>query len=173
MKKNAAPKPKMYYVYTLVDPREDKIFYIGKGKEKRPFAHRVEANAGCECKKCQMIRSIWDAGYDVRLNYVYETEDERAALLREKQLIARIGLRRLCNLRPGHISTKVETWDAPLCESERQYTRYNHERDILAQKAREIETGVLSPRQVAYWQKRIEEFGPELKASPNSWLDKI
>lgn len=29
-----------YYVYCLVDPRNNQTFYIGKGKGNRIFAHR-------------------------------------------------------------------------------------------------------------------------------------
>ncbi len=28
-----------YYVYELIDPRNSKIFYVGKGKEKRMYSH--------------------------------------------------------------------------------------------------------------------------------------
>ncbi len=28
-----------YYVYTLIDPRDNKIFYVGKGKGNRVFYH--------------------------------------------------------------------------------------------------------------------------------------
>ncbi len=30
----------LYYVYCLVDPRNNQTFYIGKGKGNRIFAHR-------------------------------------------------------------------------------------------------------------------------------------
>jgi hypothetical protein len=32
-----------YYVYCLVDPRDKKIFYVGKGVENRVFAHVNDA----------------------------------------------------------------------------------------------------------------------------------
>ena len=32
-----------YYVYALVDPRNNKIFYIGKGKGNRMFQHAEAA----------------------------------------------------------------------------------------------------------------------------------
>lgn len=33
----------LYYVYCLVDPRNNQTFYIGKGKKDRIFAHRQAA----------------------------------------------------------------------------------------------------------------------------------
>jgi hypothetical protein len=32
-----------FYVYALIDPRTDRVFYIGKGKGSRIYAH-VEAS---------------------------------------------------------------------------------------------------------------------------------
>ena len=34
-----------YYVYALVDPRTDQIFYVGKGAGNRVFQHIAEAEA--------------------------------------------------------------------------------------------------------------------------------
>lgn len=33
-----------YYVYALVDPRTDQIFYVGKGVGNRVFQHIAEAD---------------------------------------------------------------------------------------------------------------------------------
>ncbi len=48
-----------YYVYALVDPRDKKIFYIGKGKGNRVFQHAEAAlyEKG-QSLKLETIRSI-------------------------------------------------------------------------------------------------------------------
>ena len=46
-----------YYVYALVDPRDQKIFYIGKGKDNRVFQHAEAAlNENEESLKLNTIR---------------------------------------------------------------------------------------------------------------------
>ena len=58
------------YVYALLDPRDKKIFYIGKGNGDRLFDHFVEAehdqlsNAG-STQKLKRILDIWDDELDV------------------------------------------------------------------------------------------------------------
>ena len=32
-----------YYVYELIDPRDDRVFYVGKGKKGRIDQHEAEA----------------------------------------------------------------------------------------------------------------------------------
>ena len=48
-----------YYVYALVDPRDDKVFYIGKGTGNRVFSHEMESGKSpkSEKKKLQKITS--------------------------------------------------------------------------------------------------------------------
>jgi hypothetical protein len=169
------PKAKIetvFYVYTLTDPRKEQVFYVGKGKEKRPFAHAAEARTDCDCRKCGRIRAAWDAGYDVRVDYVYETNIERDALLHEKQLIADIGLHRLCNLRPGQISTKVETWEHPGIVLEKRFEDYCLEQARLEAMKRELESGGSLKRNRGYWKKKIDAAAP-IVSKPPPWLEKI
>jgi hypothetical protein len=91
----------MFYVYRLIDPRDGKTFYIGKGKAKRLEAHEREARKGVLSKKCNKIRSITDAGLTVQKEIVREFKREDAAYRFEKKLIAESGLENLTNIEPG------------------------------------------------------------------------
>ncbi len=58
------------YVYALRDPRDNKIFYVGKGEGERVFAHFHEANQATQgtfswSAKLRRIVEIWEAGLDV------------------------------------------------------------------------------------------------------------
>lgn len=88
----------MYYVYTLARP-DGRIFYVGKGSEYRAKGHLTEARKGeCICQKCRIIQKILKSGKEVRIEYVFETEDERAAFEREATLIAELSQTMiLCN----------------------------------------------------------------------------
>lgn len=60
------------YVYGLQDPRDNKVFYIGKGECNRIFDHFNEADKQLNSKtqsnwtaKLRRIAEIWDEGLDV------------------------------------------------------------------------------------------------------------
>ena len=57
-----------YYVYMLIDPRDNKPFYVGKGKENRVFQHVEDAknNPNISTDKYDVIRAIIGAGHDVQ-----------------------------------------------------------------------------------------------------------
>lgn len=54
-----------YYVYTLTDPRDGKVFYVGKGRGNRVDAHERQAKRGIKSPKCDRIREIVAAGLAV------------------------------------------------------------------------------------------------------------
>lgn len=77
-----------YYVYRLVDPRDRKTFYIGKGKGNRVFSHVAEALAGeRDTPKLSRIRDITAAGHTVEHIVHRHGLTEREALLLEAALI--------------------------------------------------------------------------------------
>jgi hypothetical protein len=74
-----------YYVYVLIDPRDDQIFYVGKGTGDRPSSHDREAAARLTAepdkskRKTERIRDITATGLTPLIDIVrhgIETEDE-------------------------------------------------------------------------------------------------
>ena len=78
-----------WYVYALVDPRNSRIFYIGKGKGNRVFAHALDAIEGdSETEKLDLIREILSAGKKVEtLILRHGISSEKTAYLVESVLI--------------------------------------------------------------------------------------
>lgn len=91
----------MFYVYTLTDPRDGLVFYVGKGKKNRIDHHEAEARRGVYSRKCDQIRAIWESGAQVTKAKVFRTTDEMAAFAHEIALIQSIGLQNLTNVLPG------------------------------------------------------------------------
>ncbi len=99
-----------YYVYVLKDPRDSKIFYIGKGQKNRIFQHVADAlETEHNNDKLDLIREIKNARQEVE-HYILRhglTEDE--AIMIESACIDLIGLKNLTNKVKGHYS-----WDEGL-----------------------------------------------------------
>lgn len=91
----------MWYVYQLIDPRDGKPFYVGKGKGNRINAHEREALMGGVSAKCQMIREIQGFGHEIIKRKVKEFELEQDAFDLEATLISNIGLQNLTNCVSG------------------------------------------------------------------------
>ena len=57
-----------YYVYFLIDPRNNKIFYVGKGHGNRVFDHAkgaIKGNDPVHPEKNELIREIINSGKEV------------------------------------------------------------------------------------------------------------
>ena len=78
-----------FYVYALVDPRDDKVFYIGKGTGNRVFSHEIESGKlnASEKQKNQKIREIEKDGYFVERLIVNWGLSEDEAFIAEATLI--------------------------------------------------------------------------------------
>lgn len=83
--------PQTWYVYTYAYPVDmgGAIFYAGKGTGTRMFAHEMEARGGCQCAKCDIIRSIWTSGKTAQKSIVFETFVEAEAYQHESELITK------------------------------------------------------------------------------------
>lgn len=91
-----------YYVYLLIDPRDNAIFYVGKGKGSRMAMHGKSAHIAREQghPKNKRILEIREAGMDVQPRVFAMFDDERDALALERHLIAQ-WRSRLTNISQG------------------------------------------------------------------------
>lgn len=74
------------YCYSLASP-DGKVFYVGKGRGKRMFAHEKQARLGGLGAKCDRIREILADGGDVAYAVLGQFETDEAAFAAEKQWI--------------------------------------------------------------------------------------
>ena len=87
----------MFYVYTLIDPRTNKIFYVGKGTGNRVLLHK-KFRSGCRNnQKDKVIKEILESHDTVPYHIVKEFSNENEAYDFEEKLIAEIGLKNLTN----------------------------------------------------------------------------
>lgn len=77
-----------YYVYALVDPRDNRIFYIGKGKGNRVFQHAKDSlKEDDKSLKLDIIRSILQEGKQVNPYILRHNLTEETAFIIESTLI--------------------------------------------------------------------------------------
>jgi hypothetical protein len=95
---------KQFYVYVLIDPRDEKIFYVGKGTEDRLFQHAKEVNRGAEeTAKQKKILEIQVSGNEVKHVVVGRFDSPEEALGVECVLIHWVyGIANLTNIASGH-----------------------------------------------------------------------
>lgn len=98
---------KEYYVYLLMDPKDDSVFYIGKGTGKRAEAHMREAReSDSETRKLEKIREIesregTNNKLKIRVIARFDSEDKAYAV--ESVLMHWMyNFEHLTNIQPGH-----------------------------------------------------------------------
>ncbi|NDA27025.1 MAG: hypothetical protein EBZ05_09410 [Verrucomicrobia bacterium] len=108
------------YVYLYRDPRDGKIFYVGKGKGQRAFQHLSDEKDGPKNRKIQEIR---EAGLEPKIEILtHGLKDDETALKIEAALIDLIGIDELVNEVRGYeaishgkmdVQELVALYDAP------------------------------------------------------------
>lgn len=97
---------KKYYVYELINPITNKVFYVGKGQTNRMYIHQSNVKNGKSThgnwNLFREIKSILNSGQRVNYNKVYLTNDEDEAYDYEEHLIKKYGLDNLCNIFDKH-----------------------------------------------------------------------
>lgn len=94
-----------WYVYVLIDPFDNKIFYVGKGKGRRSEEHEKAVMNGTEInkKKEERIKQILDRKEKVMDRVIGRYPIEEEALAVESTLIKWVyGLKNLTNVVHGH-----------------------------------------------------------------------
>lgn len=101
-----------WYVYLYVEPRDDSVFYVGKGKGQRVLAH---LSAAGESRKVATMAALRAAKLEPRLEVLaHGLPGEETAFRVEAAVIDALGLERLTNEVRGWRS--VETGRLPLDE---------------------------------------------------------
>ena len=78
-----------FYVYALIDPRNNQVFYIGKGIGNRVFSHEIESGKSPKSEKAKLkrIQEIEAAGHEVKRVIVNWGMTESEAFAAEAALI--------------------------------------------------------------------------------------
>lgn len=88
-----------YYVYAYVDPRNQEIFYIGKGTSNRAVQHLFDRSESEKVKRIEQLRSM---GLKPRIDIISRNiENEETAYRIEEALISAIGKSKLTNKHSG------------------------------------------------------------------------
>lgn len=94
----------VYYVYEIIDPRNNKIIYVGKGKNNRYLTHEKIARY---CKKPinnklnNKLKKIIELNLKPIYVFIAKNISEYDAYKIENEITINIGLDKLCNLKHG------------------------------------------------------------------------
>ena len=100
--------PKRHYVYFLIDPASEKIFYVGKGKGSRVKQHVINAKRRNQDNPVKQLKILEIIGSGKEVKEVIFANDllEDDALSLERKLIAKLKHTGLTNISGGVITSK-------------------------------------------------------------------
>jgi len=91
-----------HYVYLYIDPRDQNVFYVGKGNANRAFAHLTEES---EKEKVRRIRDIRADGLEPQIDIlIHGLETDEAAKKVEASVIDLLRIGNLTNIVRGYES---------------------------------------------------------------------
>lgn len=88
-----------FYVYTLADPRDGAVFYVGKGQRNRAWQHTEHVRRGgkvSNAAKTDRIKEILRSRHEPAVAIVKRFTSENEALRLEAELIDWMG--KLCDI---------------------------------------------------------------------------
>ncbi|QDG39543.1 GIY-YIG nuclease family protein [Alteromonas mediterranea] len=130
---------KPYYVYELVDPTNDEVFYVGKGIFNRKNEHEKEAekieDEENAAEKIKRIKSLSAQNKQPIKRVIGRYQDENAAFAVESTLIHWVyGFENLTNIQPGHGAEAIRPFGAGNVEKEGldKYDEAKNRKQMLA-----------------------------------------
>lgn len=91
-----------FYVYLYIDPRNDEIFYVGKGKGNRAFSHLSAVSENDKVDRINDIRK--DKLEPIIEVLIHGIESEKMAKKIEASVIDLVGMDKLTNIQRGYES---------------------------------------------------------------------
>jgi len=90
-----------YYVYQLIDPRSNTVFYIGKGTGNRAHTHNQFTDGNNNYYKDSLIKELHKQELEPVVEIIKYFVDEQLAYDYEEHLIETIGISNLTNITEG------------------------------------------------------------------------
>lgn len=87
-----------YYVYKLIDPRSNTVFYVGKGTGNRAYLHAKFKDGNNNYYKDSLIKELHKQELEPTVEIVEYFADEKEAYEYEDRLIENIGIDNLTNI---------------------------------------------------------------------------
>ena len=99
-----------HYVYELIDPRNHKVFYVGKGTGDRAYLHQKFQDGNKNPHKDRKIKKILASGKEIVVNIVKKNLNEERAYSLESKIIKKIGIDNLTNICEDRIPPSKKGW---------------------------------------------------------------